>query len=54
MSSILIGGIVKSLLIMESWWKIYINRFEFERLTVSDFIIFESAVRMAERSNALR
>ena len=55
MSSILIGGIVMSLLIMESWCNTYVNPFWIRKIDRIGFYYFsKSAVRMAERSKALR
>ena len=52
MSSILIGGIVMSLLMMESWWNTCIKPFWFWIIYSIGF--YYLTVRMAERSKALR
>ena len=52
MSSILIGGSVMSLIMMECWWNTCIKPFWFWKIDSIGFLLY--IVRMAERSKALR
>ena len=55
MSSILIGGIVMSLLFIESWSNTHVNPFRIRKIDrIGFYYFFKFAVRMAERSKALR